>query len=188
MTSQWSSFANYRVGDQVQNGSAVVYQCILANTNQPPPNATYWIVSPSTQLATFFIDTALPSELLIAGISTKVIDITPPFYQPNKHYLIVWTTLFNCAVAPTAGSLKFGLCQNTVPLTPPTINQQSSEEFNVATAFTIGIGGNEVLTSVSDVYLTDGTAPPKITLFYTGISISDNISVSVRQLAVILLD
>jgi hypothetical protein len=44
MTSQWSSFANYRVGDQVQNGSSVVYGCILANTNEPPPNATYWNV------------------------------------------------------------------------------------------------------------------------------------------------
>jgi hypothetical protein len=42
MTSQWSNFANYRVGDQVQNGSSVVYGCILANTNQPPPNITYW--------------------------------------------------------------------------------------------------------------------------------------------------
>lgn len=42
MTSQWNSFTNYRVGDQVQNGSSVIYGCILANTNQPPPNGTYW--------------------------------------------------------------------------------------------------------------------------------------------------
>ena len=42
MTSQWNSFTNYRVGDQVQNGSSVIYGCILINTNQPPPNPTYW--------------------------------------------------------------------------------------------------------------------------------------------------
>ena len=40
--SQWSNFANYNVGDQVQNGSSVRYGCILANTNQPPPNVVYW--------------------------------------------------------------------------------------------------------------------------------------------------
>ena len=42
MTSQWSNFANYNVGDQVQNGSSTIWGCILANTNEPPPNATYW--------------------------------------------------------------------------------------------------------------------------------------------------
>jgi hypothetical protein len=45
--SQWDNFTNYVVGDQVQNNSAVIYTCILANINQPPPNATYWSVNPS---------------------------------------------------------------------------------------------------------------------------------------------
>jgi hypothetical protein len=45
--SQWDNFTNYVVGDQVQNGSSVIYTCILANINQPPPNATYWSVNPS---------------------------------------------------------------------------------------------------------------------------------------------
>jgi hypothetical protein len=39
---QWNSFTNYRVADEVQNGSSTVYACILANTNEPPPNATFW--------------------------------------------------------------------------------------------------------------------------------------------------
>ena len=54
MTSQWSNFANYVVGDEVQNGSSVVYQCVLANTNQPPPNATYWRVVSSVYQATYY--------------------------------------------------------------------------------------------------------------------------------------
>jgi hypothetical protein len=39
---QWNNFTDYIVGNQVQNGTSQVYACILANKNQPPPNATYW--------------------------------------------------------------------------------------------------------------------------------------------------
>ena len=51
---QWSSFANYVVGDEVQNGSSTVYSCILDNINQPPPNATYWRVVSSVYQATYY--------------------------------------------------------------------------------------------------------------------------------------
>lgn len=37
----WSSLTNYVVGNLVSH-SGVNYYCILANTNQVPPNATYW--------------------------------------------------------------------------------------------------------------------------------------------------
>jgi hypothetical protein len=44
----WSSVTAYAVGDIAYTGvlgyGAVVYICILANTNQTPPNATYWSV------------------------------------------------------------------------------------------------------------------------------------------------
>ena len=39
---QWNNFTDYVVGNQVQNGSSLIYGCILANKNEPPPNATYW--------------------------------------------------------------------------------------------------------------------------------------------------
>jgi len=39
---QWNNFTDYIVGDQVQNGSSLIYGCILANKNQTPPNVTYW--------------------------------------------------------------------------------------------------------------------------------------------------
>jgi hypothetical protein len=39
---QWNNFTDYVVGDQVQNGSSLIYGCILANRNQAPPNVTYW--------------------------------------------------------------------------------------------------------------------------------------------------
>jgi len=42
----WSAFTNYVVGDIVQDLS-VLYNCILANINQQPPNATYWTVLPT---------------------------------------------------------------------------------------------------------------------------------------------
>ena len=37
----WSAVAQYRIGDVVVRSGAC-YICILQNTNQQPPNATYW--------------------------------------------------------------------------------------------------------------------------------------------------
>ena len=40
--SQWNSFTDYVVGDQVQYLSSTVYGCIANNRNEYPPNALYW--------------------------------------------------------------------------------------------------------------------------------------------------
>ncbi len=41
----WSSSISYNLNDVVYNGSSF-YRCILAHTNQAPPNATYWSSAP----------------------------------------------------------------------------------------------------------------------------------------------
>lgn len=46
----WSSTATYEVGDVVEDGG-VTYWCILANTNQDPPNATYWTTDDENDVA-----------------------------------------------------------------------------------------------------------------------------------------
>lgn len=38
----WSSTTAYVKGDQVLS-AGIIYACILLNTNQVPPNATYWV-------------------------------------------------------------------------------------------------------------------------------------------------
>ena len=38
---EWSGLTAYTIGDVVSNGGSS-YACILAHTNQEPPNATYW--------------------------------------------------------------------------------------------------------------------------------------------------
>jgi hypothetical protein len=45
--SAWSNATAYVVGDLVLS-SSVKYYCILAHTNQAPPNATYWYALPAT--------------------------------------------------------------------------------------------------------------------------------------------
>jgi len=187
MTSQWNSFANYVAGNQVQNGSSVVYSCILANVNQPPPNATYWVASPAGSLQSYFIDSALPSITLDSGASvTEGIDITPPFFAGAKHFLITWSTLFT-AGAPVTGSIKWGVGQNAVPFALPINGQESSQLFDVSTAITVA-NGNQVLWSVTVVYLTEIDLPPNITLWYQSTSLDDAVTVAVREVAVTLLD
>lgn len=51
----WSSLTTYVIGNIVLQAS-VVYECISGNTNQQPPNATYWRVVSNAQL--IFTDTA----------------------------------------------------------------------------------------------------------------------------------
>jgi hypothetical protein len=42
----WNSGTNYAVGNVVMSGG-VMYRCVAANTNQVPPNATYWVAAPA---------------------------------------------------------------------------------------------------------------------------------------------
>ena len=50
----WSATASYVVGDIVSR-TGVAYICILANTNQAPPNATYWIAIGSGASASGYV-------------------------------------------------------------------------------------------------------------------------------------
>jgi hypothetical protein len=42
----WNNSTSYLIGNLVSNGG-VNYVCVLGNTNQAPPNATYWSVAPT---------------------------------------------------------------------------------------------------------------------------------------------
>jgi hypothetical protein len=48
-TTAWNSGTAYVVGNEVSS-SGVNYYCILANTNQAPPNSTYWNVVPTVSI------------------------------------------------------------------------------------------------------------------------------------------
>jgi hypothetical protein len=60
-SSPWSSLTNYVYGDVVSSGG-VNYYCILAHTNQVPPNATYW-----HPLHSNFLE--IPSPYLLADLT-----------------------------------------------------------------------------------------------------------------------
>ena len=54
----WSSTRAYVIGDRVTL-DGVIYNCILGNTNETPPNGTYWAVS-STD----------PTQYTVAAVSS----------------------------------------------------------------------------------------------------------------------
>jgi hypothetical protein len=58
----WSSATAYKVGDFAISGG-VLYRCILANTNQVPPNATYWVVANSVAIANTSANTTVVHPL-----------------------------------------------------------------------------------------------------------------------------
>lgn len=71
----WSNATAYVSGNLVTlNG--VTYECILGNTNQSPPNATYWRVVPNASL--IFTDTANATIEYTAQL-TNTLDFEPVF-------------------------------------------------------------------------------------------------------------
>ncbi|KKN75402.1 hypothetical protein LCGC14_0380230 [marine sediment metagenome] len=54
---EWDSTAAYKVGHLVQH-LLITYECILANTNNVPPNATFWIVRTFVKPALWLTATA----------------------------------------------------------------------------------------------------------------------------------
>ena len=136
----------------------------------------------------YFIDVALPPQV-IDNITTDVgFDITPPFYLPDKHYQITWTTLFtSLAGTPLTGSIKWGVSQNVVPFTLPLNNQESSQIFDVAYAFTPS-NAFQIIYSVSVSYLSEAAFPPNLTLWFEGTALSDKVEIAVREVSVLLLD
>ena len=74
----WNSAFAYRVNDYAYVGS-VMYRCILAHTNQTPPNATYWVADANsigpgvTRTAAIYIRGALDGAyILMRGYSNNM--------------------------------------------------------------------------------------------------------------------
>jgi len=66
----WTSGTAYVSGNVVYTGpGGGIYTCILANTNQPPPNATYWVLNSSgaTASSSFYPTSASISNNEIVG-------------------------------------------------------------------------------------------------------------------------
>lgn len=70
----WSSSTAYTVGNIVTY-SGVVYTCILANTNQVPPNATYWSVLFSAP--PIYVDKETPSGSINGSNVTFTLAVAP---------------------------------------------------------------------------------------------------------------
>lgn len=82
----WSSTQAYVAGDTVKQ-AGTVYYCVLAHTNQVPPNATYWTTPPTTAAnADWTYAYRLPSDSLMArrlvrrGVG-RAFDPDPPQYR-----------------------------------------------------------------------------------------------------------
>lgn len=80
----WSNVTAYSVGDLVSR-LGVNYYCILAHTNQQPPNATYWYALPATG------EYEIPSPYAEADLfdihyvqSADVLTIVHPNYAPRE--------------------------------------------------------------------------------------------------------
>jgi len=80
--SAWSGATAYVAGDLVTSGGTTYY-CILAHTNQVPPDATYWYAQTGSiyEIPTPYLEADL--ETLKFTQSTDTLTITHPSYAPR---------------------------------------------------------------------------------------------------------
>lgn len=87
----WDATVAYEVGAIVVV-TAVNYVCILGNTNQTPPNATYWNVVPASATTRAYVVTSVLADTLEESVQSDVITITdflmPLVTAPNA---LAWT-------------------------------------------------------------------------------------------------
>lgn len=101
----WSGATAYVVGDLVVSGG-ITYYCIVAHTNQVPPNATYWYALSGSVYE-------IPTPYAVADVfalqfvqSKDVVTIVHPSYQPRqlrRTGTTAWT-LVPMVLNPTIGS------------------------------------------------------------------------------------
>jgi hypothetical protein len=97
----WSNSTAYIVGDIVTL-SGTAYQCVLANTNQTPPNGTYWTALSSVAYEVTTPYVAADISTLKYVQSADVLTITHQNYAPMelRRYTNQWT-LTAIQFAPT---------------------------------------------------------------------------------------
>lgn len=82
----WSASQAYTAGDVVTSGGTVYY-CLLAHTNQVPPNATYWTTTPTTaanvdwQYAYRVPADSLMARRLVRRGTGRAFDPNPPTFE-----------------------------------------------------------------------------------------------------------
>ena len=108
----WSNATAYEVGDLALEGG-VNYYCILAHTNQIPPNATYWYAMPAGNIL------EIPSPYAEADLfqlvhvqDSDVLTITHENYDPRElrrlgaaDWVLSTTTFGSDLTAPTSPSV-----------------------------------------------------------------------------------
>lgn len=99
----WSNSNTYLAGNVVTSGGTL-YQCILGNTNQPPPNVTYWSV---------YSGTTIPVDLTNAWLrATAKTNINLPDTDPTV-VKVDWQE----TTTPTYGKTWFTIpATQTVPM------------------------------------------------------------------------
>jgi len=148
MTSQWKSFVNYRVGDQVQNGSSVIYGCILVNTNEPPPNPTYWNV--------------------ITPVGTGLTSLQALTSADNGGNLVLASPTATFTTTPSTGTIDMTIAYPIVPDAPTT----SYASFYSNTTQVLASGAETLLTydakSIGSADITIGVFPSSLITVVNG--------------------
>ncbi len=128
----WSAVTAYNTFDVVSLAGSS-YVCILANTNQPPPNATYWTV-----LAGIGATGPLPLKPIAPWATSTAYVIGPP-----ADFVSINGSSYECLTAHTSGTFATDLAAGKwglVAQAAPTYGGSSSTSFAIATGSTAFTG------------------------------------------------
>lgn len=139
----WSNVTAYVIGDVVSR-LGVNYYCILAHTNQQPPNATYWYAMPANNIYEIPTPYAVAYlELLKYNQSLDVVTLTEQTYPiaelrrtGHTSWTITSVVFTPGQVAPTSPSNTGGGAGTAADWVITAVNSESFEESLQSTATT----------------------------------------------------
>ena len=160
----WSSTASYIVNDVVQE-SGSSYICLIANTNQMPPNAPYWDLVASVGASgggsgtVTSVSLSMPTDFTVTGSPvTSAGTLSVAYASQTANY-------FLAAPSGTNGTPTF---RAIVATDIPTLNQNTTGNAATATTATNQSGGTVAATTGSfsgqiTSTVATGTAPLVVT-------------------------
>jgi hypothetical protein len=171
----WSSVAAYNVDDAVQSGGSS-YVCLVANTNQVPPNATYWGLMASkgatgdswlqapptginTQTANYTLalaDAGTIVEMNVAGANTVTIPANASVAFPvGTSLFVVQAGAGTTTVVPAAGVTLDGQASLGEQWAEATLYKRATNEWVIGVSIS-GSNATALLSNLADQTISGG--------------------------------
>ncbi len=158
----WSSAATYQPGQYVISGSQA-YRCVASNTNQTPPNTSYWSLASNVNVGTWNSASSYAIDALVyaGGVPYRCLAANSNRQPPNTAYWLSPPVIYvqGTATLPDATSTTVSTQLRAIVAPAPLFTNAAGAYTytNLASGGTIDSYNSAIGTYASQVYGSGGT-------------------------------